>query len=186
MKSTIRCFGNGIGKEFYANYHDNEWGIACHDDRYLFEMLCLEGAQAGLSWKTILKKRSNYKKLFHNFDPNQVASMNDASLEKLLKNPAIIRNRLKIFSMRKNATIFLSIQKEFGSFDTYLWEFVKNKPIINSWKNRTDVPSRSNISDQLSNDLKKRGMSFVGSTIMYAFMQAVGMINDHLENCSFR
>lgn len=178
-----RCFGGQEGKKFYAEYHDQEWGIPVHDDRHLFEMLILEGAQAGLSWETILKRRSAYRKLFHDFDAAEVASMTDEQLEEILKNEGIIRNRLKVFAARKNAKIFLEIQKEFGSFDRYLWDFVGGKPIINHRKTFNDIPTTTKESDALSKDLKKRGMSFVGSTIMYAYMQAVGLVNDHLEGC---
>lgn len=181
-----RCFGNEPGKEFYADYHDNEWGVPVHDDRHLFEMLCLEGAQAGLSWETVLKKRDDYRRLFHNFQPTVVAKMSDQELEQLLKNPAIIRNRLKVLSVRENARVFLKIQDEFGTFDSYLWAYVNHKPVLNHWKTMDEVPSCSEISDALSKDLKKRGMKFVGTTIIYAFMQAVGMVNDHLVSCPFR
>ncbi|MCH9628134.1 MAG: DNA-3-methyladenine glycosylase 1 [Chlamydiales bacterium] len=178
-----RCFGSEPGKAFYAEYHDNEWGIPLHDERALFEMLILEGAQAGLSWETILKRREAYRQAFYNFDPAKVAAMTDKELDKLTQNPAIIRNRLKIFSARKNALAFLAIQQEFGSFDCYIWQFVNNQPIINQWKTIKDVPAETEISQALSKDLKKRGMSFVGPTIMYAFMQAVGMVDDHLADC---
>lgn len=178
-----RCFGGQPGKEFYAEYHDKEWGIPVHDDRHLFEMLILEGAQAGLSWETILKRRKAYKILFHNFNPEKVACMTDEELEDILKNEAIIRNRLKVFATRKNAKVYINIQKEFGSFDRYLWAFVNGKPLVNRRKSLQDVPTTSLESDALSKDLKKRGMSFVGSTIMYAYMQAVGLVNDHLEGC---
>jgi DNA-3-methyladenine glycosylase I len=178
-----RCFGNKIGQEFYAQYHDEEWGIASHDDQHLFEMLILEGAQAGLSWETILKRREGYRQAFHNFDVVKVASMPDHELEALRNNAAIIRNRLKIYSTRQNAQIFLTIQKEFGSFDNYLWSFVNHKQIIHRWQNLTNVPVTSKESDALSADLKKRGMKFVGSTIIYAYMQAVGLINDHITSC---
>lgn len=178
-----RCFGGQLGKEFYADYHDQEWGIPLHDDQRLFEMLILEGAQAGLSWETVLKKREGYRKAFYGFDPHKVASMTDHQLEILLQNPDIIRNRLKVFGARKNAISFLNIQKEFGSFDRYIWEFVKGSTIKNKAKQLSDLPTSTPISDLMSKDLKKRGMTFVGSTIMYAFMQAVGMVNDHLEGC---
>lgn len=176
-----RCFGSE--KTFYAKYHDNEWGIPVHDDRILFEFLILEGAQAGLSWETVLKKREGYHKAFHKFDPVKVSKMSDDSLEALRENPAIIRNRLKIYATRRNAEVFLKIQKEYGSFDKYLWDFVDGKPLINAFDNFKDVPVTTEISDRLSKDLKKRGMTFVGSTIMYAYMQAVGMVNDHLTSC---
>lgn len=178
-----RCFGNKPNQEYYADYHDNEWGVPVHDDRHLFEMLILEGAQAGLSWETILKRRDGYRKAFHNFDLKKVASMPDAELEALRHNPDIIRNRLKIYAARTNAQIFLKIQHEFGSFDRYLWHFVNGKPIVNRWASLKDAPATTPQSDALSKDLKKRGMTFVGSTIMYAFMQAVGMVNDHVTTC---
>ena len=146
-------------------------------------MLILEGAQAGLSWETVLKKRESYRHLFHRFNPIAVAKMSDRALESLLLNPSIIRNRLKIFGARQNARVFLEIQKEFGTFDIYLWGFVNARPIINHWKTRDEVPKKTEDSDRLSKDLKKRGMTFVGSTIMYAYMQAVGMVNDHLVDC---
>lgn len=179
-----RCFGDG--KELYAAYHDTEWGIPVYDDHRLFEMLILEGAQAGLSWETILKRRKNYQALFYNFNPLKIAAMRDEELDALCKNPGIIRNHLKIYSVRKNALIFLSIQKNHGSFSNYLWSFIDNKPLVNTWKTTQEIPTRTLISDALSKDLKKHGMSFVGSTIMYAYMQAVGMVNDHLIDCWLR
>ena len=179
----IRCFGKGPGKAFYADYHDYEWGIPCHNDRHLFEMLILEGAQAGLSWETVLKKRVGYSKAFHHFDPVKVASMSDNELETLRSNPEIIRNRLKIFSTRQNARVFLKIQQDFGSFDHYLWGFVEENPIKNHWKSIKDVPSSTNESNALSKNLKSRGMTFVGPTIIYAYMQAIGMVNEHLIEC---
>jgi len=179
-----RCFGDENPE--YAKYHDTEWGVPVHDDRHLFEMLILEGAQAGLSWETILKRRAGYREAFHNFDPAKVAAMTDEELEERLKTPTIIRNRLKVFSARKNARVFLEIQKELGSFSHYLWGFVGGSPMVNQWKTRGEVPVTTPESDALSKDLKKRGMSFVGSTIMYAYMQAVGLVNDHLLNCSLR
>lgn len=178
-----RCFGGAPGKEFYAEYHDKEWGVPVHEDRHLFEMLILEGAQAGLSWETILKRREGYRKAFHHFDPKKVAAMSDEELERLRQNPEIIRNRLKIYAARKNAKVFLEIQREFGSFDAYVWRFVEGKPICNQWNEFKEVPAKTPISDALSKDLKKRGMSFVGSTIIYAFMQAIGMVNDHTTEC---
>lgn len=179
----IRCFGGQPGKEFYAEYHDNQWGIPAHDDQHLFEMLILEGAQAGLSWETILKRRQGYRKAFYNFDPHKVAAMSDKELEALRQNPEIIRNRLKIYSTRTNAQIFLKIQKEFGSFAKYLWAYVNNTPLINHPQTLKDVPPKTAISDEISKDLQKRGMSFVGSTIIYAYMQAVGLVNDHIADC---
>ncbi len=178
-----RCFGGQPGKEFYAEYHDHEWGIPVHDDQHLFEMLILEGAQAGLSWETILKRRDAYREAFHNFDPLKVASMSDAELNTLLQNEKIIRNRLKIYAARQNAEVFLKIQQEFGSFDSYIWAFVKGQPLINHWKCSENVPVTTSESDALSKDLKKRGMKFVGSTIIYAYMQAVGLVNDHTSDC---
>jgi DNA-3-methyladenine glycosylase I len=178
-----RCFGSAPGKEFYAEYHDKEWGVPVYDDRRLFEMLVLEGAQAGLSWETVLKRREEYRKVFHHFDPAQVAKMSDEALNALLENPGIIRNRLKVYSARQNAQAFLKIQKEFGSFSNYVWNFVDAKPIVTRRKSLKDIPASIPISDTLSKDLKKRGMTFVGSTIIYAFMQAVGLVDDHLADC---
>lgn len=175
-----RCFGV---KELYVRYHDEEWGVPVHDDQHLFEMLILEGAQAGLSWETILNRRVGYRNAFHNFDVHKVAEMSDNQLEALRNDEGIIRNRLKIYSTRRNAQIFIKIQKEFGSFDRYLWNFVDYQPIINRWQKMTDVPVSTKESDALSADLKKRGMKFVGSTIMYAYMQAVGLVNDHVVDC---
>lgn len=179
-----RCFGTG--KEFYEKYHDNEWGIPVHDDQRLFEMLCLEGAQAGLSWEMVLKRREGYRRLFHQFKPEIVAKMTDGELEEVLKDPAIIRNRRKVFSVRENAKVVLEIQVAFGSFDSFLWSFVNNVPIMNHFETIDQVPPHSTISNELSKDLKKRGMFFVGTTIVYAFMQAIGMVNDHLMKCPCR
>lgn len=181
-----RCFGGLPGKEFYAAYHDHEWGVPVHDDRHLFEMLILEGAQAGLSWEIILKRREGYRKAFHNFDPVKVAKMSDAELESVLLDQGIIRNRLKVFAARQNAEVFLEIQQEFGSFDQYVWRFVGGKPIVNHWRQFKEVPCFSKESDALAKDLKKRGMTFVGTKIMYSFMQAVGMVDDHLSDCWLR
>jgi DNA-3-methyladenine glycosylase I len=176
-----RCFGNG--NALYAQYHDEEWGIPSHDDRHLFEMLILDGAQAGLSWETILKKREGYRQAFHHFDPKKVANMSDAALAELRENPSIIRNRLKIESTRKNAQVFLEIQKEWTSFHQYLWHYVDGTPIINHWTSFKDAPTKTPLSDRISKDLKKRGMSFVGPTIIYAYLQAVGVVNDHMTSC---
>ena len=181
--TIIRCGWVGTGKPHYEKYHDEEWGVAVHDDHKHFEMLILEGAQAGLSWETILKRREGYRKSFKNFDPNKVANMSDDELFALMQNPEIIRNRLKIFSARINAKIFLEIQKEFTSFDNYVWNFVGGKPIVNHWQTLQELPATSKESDALSKNLKKRGMKFVGSTIIYAHMQAVGMVRDHLVSC---
>jgi DNA-3-methyladenine glycosylase I len=181
-----RCIWVGTDKPHYEAYHDHEWGIPVHDDQKLFEMLILEGAQAGLSWETILKRREGYRQAFKGFNPKLVARMTDEQLEALLNNPDIIRNRLKVFSTRKNALVFLQIQKEFGSFDAYVWRFIGGKPRINHPVAHGAIPTRTAESDALSKDLKKRGMSFVGSTIMYAFMQAIGMVNDHVIDCHFK
>jgi len=164
-------------------YHDTEWGVPLHDDRALFEFLVLEGAQAGLSWDTILKKRENYRAAFDNFDPVKVARYSDARIAKLLANEGIIRIRLKVASAVTNAKAFLRVQDEFGSFDSYIWQFVDGKPIKNAWTKTGQVPAKTDVSDAISKDLKKRGFSFVGSTIMYAHMQATGMVNDHLVSC---
>ena len=178
-----RCFGGKPGQEFYAKYHDEEWGVPSHNDQHLFEMLILEGAQAGLSWETILKRREGYRRAFHNFDAVKVAAMTDEALEALRDNPEIIRNRLKIYAARKNARVFLDIQKEHGAFDAYLWGFVNGQPQVNHRQRFQDVPTTTAVSDALSKDLKKRGMTFVGSTIIYAYCQAIGMVNDHLTDC---
>lgn len=178
-----RCFGGQVGKEFYADYHDQQWGIPVHDDRELFEMLILEGAQAGLSWETILNKRAGYRAAFHNFDVQKVAAMTDAELTALLQDPKIVRNRLKVFAARKNAIAFIKIQQEFTSFNDYLWKFVSHQPIINQFKTFAEVPASTPLSDAISKDLKKRGMTFVGSTIIYAYLQGVGVVNDHLADC---
>lgn len=165
------------------HYHDTEWGLPLRDDRGLFEFLILEGAQAGLSWDTILAKRENYRKAFDNFDAAKVAKYSEAKCAKLLENPGIIRNRLKIASAVGNAKAFLKVQKEFGSFDVYIWSFVGGKPLDGKRKEPGDIPAKTEVSDALSKDLKKRGFNFVGSTIMYAFMQATGMANDHVSSC---
>jgi len=164
-------------------YHDTEWGLPQHDDRMLFEMINLEGAQAELSWFTILKKRPNYKKLFANFDAKKISKFTDEKLEEILLNPGIIRNRLKVYGVRKNANAFLKVQEEFGSFDKYIWRFVDGKPKVNEWEDMSNVPAVTDISKTMSKDLKKRGFTFVGPTICYAYMQAVGMVNDHSTDC---
>ncbi|WP_163372543.1 DNA-3-methyladenine glycosylase I [Endozoicomonas acroporae] len=171
------------GDELYTQYHDTEWGIPCHNDQKLFEFLILEGAQAGLSWITILKRREGYRKAFHQFDVQQVARMTDPDIEKLMQDAGIIRNRLKIRSAINNAKAFIRVQEEFGCFSQYLWSFVNHQPIINRRQSMSDVPATTDISDRMSNDLKKRGFSFVGSTICYAYMQAMGLVNDHLVTC---
>jgi len=164
-------------------YHNKEWGVPVHDDQKHFEMLLLEGAQAGLNWKTVLYKRENYRKRFKQFDPKKVAKMTDRELEACLKDEGLIRNRLKIYGARKNAIAFLAIQKEFGSFNEYVWAFVDKQPIINNPKKLSDIPANTDISERLSKDLKKRGMTFVGPTIIYAYMQAAGLVNDHVKGC---
>jgi DNA-3-methyladenine glycosylase I len=164
-------------------YHDSEWGVPVHDDLVLFEFLTLEGAQAGLSWETILKKRESYREAFADFDPAKVARFTPARIERLLQNPGIVRNRLKIESTVTNAKAFQAVQREFGSFDTYVWRFVDGAPLVNRRRTLKDIPARTPQSDALSRDLSKRGFRFVGSTICYAFMQAVGMVDDHLVDC---
>lgn len=166
-----------------VEYHDAEWGIPIHDDNRLFELLILEGAQAGLSWSTVLKRRKSYRKAFDNFDPNKVSKYTDKAVSRLLKDEGIIRNKLKIKSTISNAKQFLVIQKEFGTFDKYIWEFVDNSTIKNKFKKLSDIPASTPLSDKISKDLKKRGFSFVGTTICYAFMQAIGMTSDHTTNC---
>jgi DNA-3-methyladenine glycosylase I len=179
-KEPVRC---GWAKgERYLQYHDEEWGVPLHDDRTLFEFLILEGAQAGLSWSTILNKRDNYRRAFDGFDPRRIAQYQPKKIKALLADPGIVRNRLKIGSAIGNAKAFLRVQEEFGSFDRYIWQFVGGKPRVNPWKVR-QVPARTAESDAMSKDLKRRGFKFVGSTICYAFMQAVGMVNDHAPDC---
>lgn len=177
-----RCDWPGENK-LMIEYHDTEWGVPLHDDRKLFEFLLLDNAQAGLSWQTILNKRENYRKAFDNFDPGKIARYNKRKITSLLNNPGIIRNRLKVQSAVTNARAFLEIQAEFGSFDTYIWQFVNGKPIRNHWKSLKDIPATSPESDAMSKALKKRGLKFVGSTICYAFMQSAGLVNDHLIHC---
>ncbi|RXJ72120.1 DNA-3-methyladenine glycosylase I [Veronia nyctiphanis] len=171
------------GSDIDAKYHDTEWGVPVHDDRKLFEMLCLEGAQAGLSWTTILRKRDGYLGAFQNFELDKVVTLTDADVETLVQNPDIVRHRLKIQSVIGNAKAVIEIQSEFGSFDAFIWSFVGGKPIINQWKKTEDVPTTTAESDAMSKALKKRGFKFVGSTICYAYMQGVGMVNDHLVDC---
>lgn len=169
--------------DLYMRYHDEEWGVPLRDDRALFEFLVLEGAQAGLAWITVLRKREGYRAAFDNFDPDKVARYSDRRLNQLLENPRIIRNRLKVFSARRNARAFLTVQEEWGSFANYIWRFVDGEPIQNRWRSLSDVPATSPLSDRISKDLKGRGFTFVGSTIVYAHMQATGMVNDHLVDC---
>ena len=181
MSTPQRC--SWARTDLSIAYHDTEWGVPVHDDRLLFEFLILEGAQAGLSWSTVLNKREAYRRAFHDFDIAKVARMTDAALEKRLLDPGIIRNRQKIWSARNNARAALKVVDEVGSLDAYFWSFVDGKPIRNRWRDHGDVPPRSEISDKLSKDMQKRGFNFVGSTIMYAHMQATGMVNDHLTSC---
>lgn len=169
--------------EQYIRYHDEEWGVPVHDDRTHFEFLILEGAQAGLSWSTILRKREGYRKNFADFDPTKVARFTQKTIEKILTDPGIIRNKLKVQAAVTNAKCFLRVQKEFGSFDQYIWGFVNGKPIANRWKSTDSVPATTRESDALSKDLQKRGFKFVGSTVIYAHMQACGLVNDHLVDC---
>jgi len=182
MAQTKRCDWCG-SDPVYVQYHDEEWGVPVHDDRKLFEFLILEGAQAGLSWITILKRREGYRKAYAHFDVEKVARFSEKKIEKMLGDPGIIRNKLKVRSSVGNARAFIDIQEEFGSFDTYSWQFVDGEPIVNKWKKMSQIPVTTVESDAFSKDLKKRGFKFVGSTIMYAHMQALGMVNDHLLSC---
>ncbi len=167
----------------YVRYHDEEWGVPLHDDRRLFEMLCLEGAQAGLSWITILRKRENYRKAFDDFDPKKIARYDRGKIERLLKDEGIVRNRLKVEGVVKNARAYLRVMEEFGSFDDYLWGLAGGKPVVNRRRTMNDIPAATPVSEAMSRDLKKRGFTFVGSTICYAFMQACGMVDDHVASC---
>ena len=180
-QETGRC--GWATDDLYIAYHDKEWGVPVHDDRTLFEFVVLEGAQAGLSWSTILKKRENYRAAFDQFDPQKVARYNEKKIARLLENPGIVRNKLKVNAAVQNAKSFLKVQEEFGSFDSYIWRFVEGKPIINHWKSLKELPARTKESDALSKDLISRGFKFVGTTICYAHMQATGMVNDHLVSC---
>ncbi len=182
-KETKRCWGLVDNDTLMEEYHDKEWGVPIHDDRHLFEVLILDGAQAGLSWRTILNKRENYRKAFDNFNVKKVAKYDEKKIQELLNDKGIVRNRLKIASAVRNAKVFMEIQKEFGSFDTYIWGFVDDKPIKNRWKHMSDLPAQTKLSDIISKDLKRRGMNFVGSTIIYAIMQGIGMVNDHRVEC---
>ncbi len=185
MKETKRCHWCGTDP-LYMKYHDEEWGKEVHDDKILFEFLVLEAAQAGLSWITILRKRAHYRRLFANFDAAQVAAFTPEDIERILLDPGIIRNRLKVTSAVSNAKLFLEVQKEFGSFDAYLYTFMPDgKPLRNKVTGMKDIPARTAISDAISKDMKKRGFKFFGSTICYAHMQATGMVNDHMMDCSF-
>lgn len=182
-KEKIRCPWVNLDNALYVDYHDHEWGRPVHDDRLHFEMLILEGAQAGLSWETILNKRENYRKAFSNFDPKKVAKYSKKKIESLLLDPGIVRNRLKVESAVSNAQAFLAVQKEMGSFDAYIWSFVNGKPLRNHFKKISDYHSKTKLSDEISKDLKRRGFRFVGSTIIYAHMQAIGITNDHSVQC---
>lgn len=179
---TNRC-GWSISDPLMIDYHDNEWGVPVHDERKHFEMIVLDGAQAGLSWQTVLKKREAYRKAFDNFDYRKVALYDDKKIKELLNNTGIIRNRLKVSSAIKNAKAFLEVRKEFGTFDKYIWQFVGGSTIHNSWKSLKELPAKTPESDTMSKDMKKRGFNFVGSTICYAYMQAAGMVNDHTTEC---
>lgn len=182
MSSIIRCPWC-VDDQLYVKYHDEEWGVPVHDDAKLFEFLTLEWAQAGLSWITVLRKRENYCKYFYSWNISKIASIGDTILEEILLDPWVIRNHLKVYSVRKNAKIALEIQKEFWSLDAYFWKYVDHTPLVNHFLKVDNFPTESDISRKISKDLKKRGMSFVGSTIMYAFMQAVGMVDDHTDSC---
>ena len=177
-----RC-GWSISDPLMIDYHDTEWGVPVHDDRKHFEMIVLDGAQAGLSWQTVLRKRESYREAFDNFDPKKVARYNEKKIRELLNNPGIIRNRLKVNSAVVNAKAFLEVTDEFGSFDKYIWQFVGHRTIHNEWKSLKELPAKTSVSDAMSKDLKKRGFNFVGSTICYAYMQAAGMVNDHTTEC---
>jgi DNA-3-methyladenine glycosylase I len=180
---VTRCFWVDLAKPHYVRYHDEEWGVPVHEDRMHFQMLTLEGAQAGLSWETVLRKRDAYREAFADFDPQKIARFTDLRVEKLLTNEGLIRNRLKIAGTVKNAQAFLKVQQDFGSFDEYVWRFVNGKVVDRRPRTRADVPATSPESDALSKDLKKRGFTFVGSTIMYAYLQACGLVNDHTMDC---
>lgn len=181
-KSRSRC--DWVGNDpLYQEYHDTEWGVPVYDDRLLFEMLNLEGAQAGLSWITILRKRKNYQKAFANFNPKKIVKFSDTKLEKLLHNPGIVRNRLKVWAVRTNAKAYLDTVSEFGSFSNYIWSFTDGKPITNNFRTLQEIPAKTSLSDRMSKNLKKRGFKFIGSTIVYAYMQAVGIVNDHSLSC---
>lgn len=175
-----------LSDPLYIEYHDTEWGIEIHNDTKIFEFLILEGMQAGLSWFTILKRRENFRKAFANFDAEKIAKFDKKKVEELMLDSGIIRNRLKIEATIINAKKFLDIQKEFGSFDKYIWQFVEYKQKVNNWSNLSEIPSSTKVSDAMSKDLKKRGFKFVGTTICYAFMQAIGMVNDHVKTCKYR
>jgi DNA-3-methyladenine glycosylase I len=178
-----RCSWASGGDPLYEAYHDKEWGVPLHDDRALFELLCLEGAQAGLAWITILRKREGYRSAFHGFDPVRVADMSDAELEERMLDPGIVRNRLKVYAVRKNARAFRELQAEHGSFDSYLWGWVNGEQLRNSRQSMSDVPAVTPLAETISRDLKKRGFTFVGPTIVYAYLQSAGVVNDHVVSC---
>ena len=182
-KGTKRCWWLHKSDDLMTEYHDKEWGVPVHDDSHLFEVLVLDGAQAGLSWRTILNKRENYRKAFDNFDVKKVAKYDVRKIRELMNDKGIVRNRLKIASAVTNSKVFIEIQYKFGSFDAYIWGFVNGKPIKNKWKKVSDIPAHTELSDTISKDLKRRGMNFVGSTIIYAIMQTIGMVNDHEIGC---
>jgi len=182
ISETNRCWWCG-DDELYRQYHDEEWGVPVHDDRLLFEFLCLEGAQAGLSWITILRKRENYRRVFDNFDADKIARYDETKIADLLEDTGIVRNRLKVNGFVKNARAYLELREQGSTLDQYLWDFVDAKPLQNNWKKSAQVPANTGVSDAMSKDLKKRGFTFVGSTICYAFMQAAGLVNDHTVDC---
>ena len=183
MDDKKRCEWVPVDNPPYVKYHDEEWGVPIHDDQLLFEFLILEGMQAGLSWLTILRKRENFRTAFDHFDPRKIARYNEKKIQELMQNSGIIRNRRKIEAAVQNAKAFLEVQAEFGSFDTFIWQFVEGKPMINHWKTLKEIPAKTPLSDTISKELKKRGFKFVGSTIIYAHMQATGMVNDHTVDC---
>lgn len=183
VKQVQRCGWVPLDDLIYMEYHDREWGVPVHEDTRLFEFLILEGVQAGLSWKTVLKKRNHYREVYHQFNPEKVALYDSNKMEELMQDTGIVRNRLKVESSVQNAISFVKVQEEFGSFNSYIWNFVGGKPIKSHWKKTTEIPSSTRISDLMSKDLRRRGFRFVGSTICYAFMQAVGLVNDHVTSC---
>ena len=184
MGEVVRC--GWANKDSERVYHDNEWGVPSHDDSYMFEMLILEGFQAGLSWITILNKRENFRKAFDNFDYNKIKDYKQDKIDELLKNDGIVKNKLKVNSTVENAKAFIKVQEEFGSFDKYIWGFVNNKQIVNKWKDMKELPAKTELSDKISKDMKKRGFKFVGSTIIYSYLQAVGIIDDHIVTCNLK
>lgn len=184
MREKVRC--GWVKKEAEMKYHDNEWGVPSYDDAYIFEMLILEGFQAGLSWITILNKRENFRKAFDNFDYKKIKNYSQKKIDELLQNEGIIRNKLKVNGTVENAKAYLRVQEEFGSFSNYIWRFVDNKQIINKWESMAEIPAKNELSDKISKDMKKRGFKFIGSTIIYSFLQAIGIIDDHIMECDFK